>query len=158
MCRRVRLMRSRSLRAWCVALAVAAVPVAEGRAQQSFATGQTIAPAYEGWERNDDGAFTLVFGYLNRNWEQVIEIPVGADNSIEPGGPDQGHAEVIGQQAGDAEGLGRQLGQRQGGKKGTNEQRAGSHGGQGLTPLYRTNCLRVKEKGKIDTIPICLVL
>ena len=58
--------------------------VAAGRAQQSFPTGQTIAPAYEGWERNEDGSFNLVFGYMNRNWEQVLEIPVGPDNTIDP--------------------------------------------------------------------------
>ena len=72
-----------------VAAALAIVP-SSGLAQQSFATGQTIAPAYEGWERNDDGSFNLVFGYMNRNWEEVIDVPVGPDNSIEPGGPDQG--------------------------------------------------------------------
>ena len=55
-------------------------------AQRSYATGQSIAPAYEGWERNDDGSFDLVFGYMNRNWEEVIDVPVGPDNSIEPGG------------------------------------------------------------------------
>ncbi len=60
------------------------------RAQQSFASGQSIAPAYEGWEQNEDGSFNLVFGYMNRNWEEVIDVPVGADNGIEPGGPDQG--------------------------------------------------------------------
>ena len=52
--------------------------------------GQNIAPAYEGWEQNSDGSFNLVFGYLNRNWEEAITIPVGPDNNIEPGGPDQG--------------------------------------------------------------------
>ena len=72
-----------------VAAALAIVP-SSGLAQQSFATGQTIAPAYEGWERNDDGSFNLVFGYMNRNWEEVIDVPVGPDNSIEPDGPDQG--------------------------------------------------------------------
>ena len=62
----------------------------EGRAQQSFATGQSISPAYEGWVRNEDGSFDLVFGYMNRNWEQVPDVPVGPDNAVEPGGPDQG--------------------------------------------------------------------
>ena len=62
----------------------------EGRAQQSFATGQSISPAYEGWVQNEDGSFDLVFGYMNRNWEQVLDVPVGPDNAIEPGGPDQG--------------------------------------------------------------------
>ena len=66
-----------------------AIPPA-GFAQRSYATGQTIAPAYEGWEQNDDGSFTLVFGYMNRNWEEEIDVPVGAGNSIDPGGPDQG--------------------------------------------------------------------
>ena len=61
-----------------------------GLAQELYATGQTISPAYEGWERNDDGSFNLVFGYMNRNWEEEIDVPIGPDNSIEPGGPDQG--------------------------------------------------------------------
>ena len=68
--------------------ALAAPPAA--LAQQGFSSGQTIAPAYEGWEQNADGSFNLVFGYMNRNWEEMIDVPVGPDNSIEPGGPDQG--------------------------------------------------------------------
>ena len=62
----------------------------EALAQQSFASGQTISPAYEGWIKNADGSFDLVFGYMNRNWEEVIDVPVGPNNAIEPGGPDQG--------------------------------------------------------------------
>ncbi len=62
----------------------------ESQAQQAFARGQNIAPAYEGWEQNDDGSFTLVFGYMNRNWEEVIDLPIGPDNVIEPGPSDQG--------------------------------------------------------------------
>ena len=73
-----------------VLVATLFVPVEESAAQQSFAAGQSIAPAYEGWEQNDDGSFNLVFGYMNRNWEQVLHIPVGPDNSIVPGGPDHG--------------------------------------------------------------------
>ena len=68
--------------------ALAAGP--DARAQQSFASGQSISPAYEGWVQNEDGSFDLVFGYMNRNWEQVVDVPVGAENTIEPGGPDQG--------------------------------------------------------------------
>src|SRR5262245_62421690 len=59
-------------------------------AQDRFTHGQTIAPAYEGFVANPDGTFDLVFGYLNRNYEEVVDIPVGPANSIEPGGPDQG--------------------------------------------------------------------
>ncbi len=61
-----------------------------GHAQQSFASGQNIAPAYEGWEQNADGSFNLVFGYMNRNWEEVIDVPIGPENTIAPGGPDHG--------------------------------------------------------------------
>lgn len=71
------------------ALAAIALPRAVS-AQQGYSSGQTIAPAYEGWEQNDDGSFNLVFGYMNRNWEEVIDVPVGPGNNIEPGGPDQG--------------------------------------------------------------------
>tara|TARA_B100000809_G_scaffold264807_1_gene321700 strand:- start:1255 stop:2064 length:810 start_codon:yes stop_codon:yes gene_type:complete len=53
-------------------------------------SGQSISPAYEGWEQNADGSFDLVFGYMNRNWEQVVDVPVGPENSIEPGDSDQG--------------------------------------------------------------------
>ncbi len=59
-------------------------------AQESFSSGQNIAPVYEGWEQNADGSFNLVFGYMNRNWEEEIDVPLGAENSIEPGGPDRG--------------------------------------------------------------------
>ena len=59
-------------------------------AQESFSTGQNIAPAYEGWEKNADGSFNLVFGYFNRNWEEQIEAPIGPANTIDPGGPDRG--------------------------------------------------------------------
>ena len=45
---------------------------------------------YEGWEQNADGTINLVFGYFNRNWEEVLDVPVGPNNTIEPGGPDQG--------------------------------------------------------------------
>jgi hypothetical protein len=35
------------------------------------------------------------FGYLNKNYEEVLHIPVGPDNNIEPGGPDQGQPGVF---------------------------------------------------------------
>ena len=57
---------------------------------QAPKSGQNIAPVYEGFETNDDGSFNLLFGYYNRNWEEEINVPVGPDNRLEPGGPDQG--------------------------------------------------------------------
>jgi len=32
----------------------------------------------------------MYFGYMNTNWLQEFDVPVGPDNAIEPGGPDQG--------------------------------------------------------------------
>jgi hypothetical protein len=55
-----------------------------------YLSGQGLNPAYEGWIPNADGSFTMVFGYMNSNWQQEFDIPVGAMNAIEPGGPDQG--------------------------------------------------------------------
>ncbi|HXG87355.1 MAG TPA: hypothetical protein VNJ02_03385 [Vicinamibacterales bacterium] len=57
---------------------------------QSYSRGQNASPAFEGWERNEDGSFNFLFGYMNRNWEEEVYVPIGPDNNIEPGGPDQG--------------------------------------------------------------------
>jgi hypothetical protein len=55
-----------------------------------YNSGQQIIPIYEGWERVPDGSFNMVFGYMNRNYEEEIDLPVGPDNMIEPGPADQG--------------------------------------------------------------------
>ncbi len=73
-----------------VATAVAAVAVAGPVNAQAPARGQNIAPVYEGFWKNADGSFDLLFGYYNRNWEEEIDVPVGPDNFLEPGGLDQG--------------------------------------------------------------------
>jgi len=52
--------------------------------------GQNVAPAFEGWEQNPDGTFSMVFGYMNRNMEEHVHVPVGPDNKVEPGDVDQG--------------------------------------------------------------------
>jgi hypothetical protein len=59
-------------------------------AQIVHARGQNVVPVYEGWERNADGTFTMVFGYFNRNLEEEPFVPVGPDNKFEPGDPDRG--------------------------------------------------------------------
>jgi hypothetical protein len=53
-------------------------------------TVSNITPVYEGWLPNADGSFTLLFGYMNREWSGETYIPLGANNSMEPGGPDLG--------------------------------------------------------------------
>src|SRR5947209_4777363 len=50
------------------------------------ATGQAVAPVYEGFDLNPDGTYNMWFGYMNRNYEEAIDLPVGASNTIEPGG------------------------------------------------------------------------
>ena len=57
---------------------------------QTYSRGQNVSPAYEGWEEAADGTRYFLFGYMNRNWEEEIDVPVGPENNIEPGGPDQG--------------------------------------------------------------------
>jgi hypothetical protein len=49
-------------------------------------SGQGVAPVYEGFDINSDGSFNMWFGYMNRNYEEEIDLPVGADNTFEPGG------------------------------------------------------------------------
>jgi len=56
----------------------------------SYSRGQNVSPAFEGWEKNADGSFNMLFGYMNRNWEEEPDVPVGPDNNISPGLPDQG--------------------------------------------------------------------
>ena len=52
--------------------------------------GSSVTGAYEGWYRNKDGTVTVLVGYFNRNTKQELDIPIGPDNRIEPGGPDRG--------------------------------------------------------------------
>ncbi len=52
--------------------------------------GSSITGAFEGWFKNPDGSFSLLLGYYNRNRKQEVDVPVGPDNDIEPGGPDRG--------------------------------------------------------------------
>jgi hypothetical protein len=53
-------------------------------------SGQSITGAFEGWFPNPDGTFSLLLGYYNRNTQESMDIPVGAENHIDPDGPDYG--------------------------------------------------------------------
>lgn len=73
------------------ALAACVCIVAVGaQTRYTYSSGQVISPAYEGWLTEPDGSLTMVFGYMNQNWSEEFDIPIGPDNSIEPGGPDRG--------------------------------------------------------------------
>jgi hypothetical protein len=71
------------------AVVCATIVVANGQ-QLVHSSGQTVAPAFEGWEKNPDGSFNMVFGYFNRNLDEHVYVPLGPENTIDPGGPDQG--------------------------------------------------------------------
>jgi hypothetical protein len=73
-------------------LSLAAVPAFARQLplQPAREAGQSVIAAFEGWYQNPDGTYTLLIGYFNRNTRQTLDIPVGPNNRIEPGGPDQG--------------------------------------------------------------------
>ena len=91
---------------WTVAVAVAALGVNAGsiahaqvnardvplasQPQQRFDGGQDVQPIFEGWTRNDDGSYLFHFGYLNRNYREEPNVPVGPDNYFSPGEEDRG--------------------------------------------------------------------
>ena len=70
---------------WVLAVSAALFAMSAARAQVQYARGQDVAPVFEGWERNPDGTFNMVFGYLNRNYEEEVDIPVGPDNTVDAG-------------------------------------------------------------------------
>ncbi len=59
-------------------------------AEPYHSAGQGVTPAFEGWWENPDGTFSIMFGYFNRNTKQIVDIPIGSNNHIDPGGPDRG--------------------------------------------------------------------
>lgn len=47
-------------------------------------SGGPVIPIFEGWYPMPDGSYALSFGYFNVNTEEILEIPRGPDNFIEP--------------------------------------------------------------------------
>ena len=58
-----------------------------------YARGQSVQPVFEGWSRNPDGSFAMWFGYLNRNYEERLNVAIGADNGFN--GEDMGQPEFF---------------------------------------------------------------
>lgn len=86
-----------SVRRVAAAVAMAGTLMVSGAAAQQELvmeplkdSGLNVYPAFEGWYQNEDGTYTLLVGYYNRNKKQVLDVPIGPMNRIEPGGPDQG--------------------------------------------------------------------
>jgi len=77
----------------CAVLALAAGTVVAAQQipyEPAKQFGSGITGAFEGWYANPDGSHTFLVGYLNRNRAQEVAVPIGPNNRIEPGGPDQG--------------------------------------------------------------------
>ncbi len=72
---------------WALVAALAVADVASG--QTRWNSGQNVQPVFEGWKRNPDGTFSMVFGYLNRNYQEQPHVPVGLHNFFEPGDADR---------------------------------------------------------------------
>ena len=47
------------------------------------AGGQNVQPFYEGWQRQADGHVVMWFGYLNRNFQEQLDVPVGPNNRFD---------------------------------------------------------------------------
>ena len=52
------------------------------------ASGEQVFPAFEGWGPAKNGTNYVLIGYFNRNKDQTIDVPVGPNNHVDPGGPD----------------------------------------------------------------------
>ena len=71
-----------------VLLLFQATDAQQQRPEFMYLGGQSLFPTFEGWWQNEDGSFELFFGYMNYNWEQEFDIPIGPDNYlafVEPG-------------------------------------------------------------------------
>jgi hypothetical protein len=56
----------------------------------SYSRGQNVSPAFEGWETAADGTSSFLFGYMNANWDEEVDVPIGPANSFDLGGADLG--------------------------------------------------------------------
>ncbi len=93
----VRLNETATVRTFVLLATVAAVPWSPGtpsgqtlQKEPRREAGAGATGAFEGWYKNADGTYSLLFGYFNRNTKQELDIPIGPGNRIEPQGPDRG--------------------------------------------------------------------
>jgi hypothetical protein len=78
------------MKAWMVLFSAMLAGAQQLPLEPHHDAGQSITGVFEGWFKNPDGTFSLLFGYYNRNLTEAIDIPAGPNNRIEPGGPDRG--------------------------------------------------------------------
>ena len=102
------MMAPRRIIAGAIAVAVVAIAAPASTAQQPppptqplettairYLRGQSVQPVFEGWSRNADGSFSMWFGYLNRNYEERLNVPVGPDNGFADTNEDRGQPEFF---------------------------------------------------------------
>jgi hypothetical protein len=67
-------------------------PTQQGQLNPPIAhtSNQSVSPSFEGWYNNPDGSISMSFGYMNRNYVEEPDIPVGPNNHFSPGPEDQG--------------------------------------------------------------------
>ena len=63
-----------------------------GDGNLTYARGQGVVPIYQGWTENADGSFDMHFSYINQNWVEEVDLPIGPTNNLSPApfGPDGG--------------------------------------------------------------------
>lgn len=47
-------------------------------------SGDVVGPMFNGWIKNKDGSVTMIFGFVNRNREEIVDIPLGPNNRLAP--------------------------------------------------------------------------
>ena len=72
------------------AAALTALATAQQLPEPRKQFGSGVTGAFEGWFTDKDGGRWFLVGYYNRNSRQTLDVPIGPDNRIEPGGPDMG--------------------------------------------------------------------
>lgn len=48
------------------------------------ASGDLVGPMFNGWIKNPDNSIQMIFGFVNRNREAIVDIPLGPNNFIDP--------------------------------------------------------------------------
>src|SRR5204863_7564341 len=76
--------------AGAVALSAQQAPILPSEPARGF--GTSVTGSYEGWFDNADGSHVFLVGYMNRNRQREVDVPIGPDNRTEAGGPDLGHS------------------------------------------------------------------
>lgn len=79
---------SKALKLFVIALS--AVVLSPLVSADTYRSGRHVEPAFEGWRPNEDGTFNMMFGYMNENWEEEPNVPVGDNNMFTPGDADRG--------------------------------------------------------------------